>query len=176
MPLSRRPSRGAEIVLDDVVPCEVEGRASSTAFERASSKTCCGASETGLRGAGTTPFLSSSTCPSKPSAWSAFLANSVSNLGMLFFDLKAGMLLRTSVMARFTPLLLLSCCCSKRSISPNKVLPLHAKFSSGIGTNLTMPRSAGTLSMSAMKDWMSAALRLLVVACICEGTTERVRI
>ena len=38
-----------------------------------------------------------------------------------------------------------------------------------------MPRSDGTLKISAMNDWTNAVLRLLVDGPICDGTAEMLR-
>lgn len=61
------------------------------------------------------------------------------------------------------------------SISPNTVCPFCARFSSRMGTNVTIPRSEGTLKMSVMNDCTNAALRLFVDAPICAGTAEMLR-
>ena len=62
------------------------------------------------------------------------------------------------------------------SISPSTVVPLVARYSSATPTNRTTPRSGDTPSESAMKFWIRAALRLLVVGWICDGSAVRVRI
>ena len=51
------------------------------------------------------------------------------------------------------------------ALSPRSatVMPPFARFSSGIGTNFTMPRCAGTPRFSAKKTWSRLALRLLTV-------------
>lgn len=94
-------------------------------------------------------------------------------LGLLFLANDC-MLLRASLMDREIAVLLF-CAFSSRSISPNMVCPFIARFSSGIGANFMIPRSGGTLRMSAMKDCISAALRLFVVGCICDGNVVIVR-
>lgn len=62
------------------------------------------------------------------------------------------------------------------SISPSIVTPLVARYSSATPMKRTMPRSGGTPRDSPMKFWMSAAFRLFVVGCICEGRAVIVRI
>lgn len=52
----------------------------------------------------------------------------------------------------------------KFSISPSTVIPLVAKYSSGIPTNRTTPRSDGTPRASIIKFWIRAAFLLFVVA------------
>lgn len=62
------------------------------------------------------------------------------------------------------------------SASDCTVVPPIARFSSGMGLNLMIPRSAGTLRISAMKPWINAALRLFIVGPICEVTELMVRL
>ena len=63
----------------------------------------------------------------------------------------------------------------KFSICPKTVVPLNARFSSGMPTNRTTPLVAATPSESAKKACMRAALRLLVVGRTCEGKALIVR-
>jgi hypothetical protein len=129
---------------------------------------------TGLLGVGEAVLLRRRVCLTVSLTPLGWLLGIVSSFDVLFL-LKPGMLLRASLMER---LIAVSpdCAFSSRSISPKMVLPLMARFSSGIGVNLTIPRSGGTLRMSAMKACMSAALRLFVTGCICDGNVVIVRI
>ena len=52
----------------------------------------------------------------------------------------------------------------KRSICPRIVVPEVARYSSGMPMNLTTPRSGNTPREEAIKDWVKAVFRLLVVA------------
>lgn len=63
----------------------------------------------------------------------------------------------------------------KFSICPKTVVPLKARFSSGIPTNRTTPLVAATPSDSATKACIRAALRLFVVGRIWEGKALIVR-
>lgn len=63
----------------------------------------------------------------------------------------------------------------KFSICPKTVVPLKAKFSSGMATNRTTPLVAATPSESAIKACIKAALRLFVVGRTCEGRALTVR-
>ena len=62
------------------------------------------------------------------------------------------------------------------SICPKTVVPLNARFSSGMLTNRTTPLVAATPSESARNAWIKAALRLLVVGRSCEGKAVTVRV
>lgn len=61
------------------------------------------------------------------------------------------------------------------SICPKTVVPLKARFSSGMPTNRTTPLVEATPSDSATKACMRAALRLFVVGRTCEGKALIVR-
>lgn len=61
------------------------------------------------------------------------------------------------------------------SICPKTVVPLKARFSSGMPTNRTTPLVAATPSESARKACIRAALRLFVVGRTCEGKALMVR-
>ena len=63
----------------------------------------------------------------------------------------------------------------KFSICPKTVVPLKARFSSGMLINRTTPLVAATPSESTMKAWIRAALRLFVVGRTCEGNALIVR-
>lgn len=62
------------------------------------------------------------------------------------------------------------------SISPSTVVPLVARYSSAIPTKRITPRLGETPMASLIKDWMRAALRLLVVGWIWDGRAVNVRI
>lgn len=61
------------------------------------------------------------------------------------------------------------------SICPNTVVPLNARFSSGMPANRITPLAAATPSDSARKACINAALRLFVVGRSCEGKAVMVR-
>ena len=61
------------------------------------------------------------------------------------------------------------------SICPKTVVPLKARFSSGMPTNRTTPLVVATPSESARKACIRAALRLFVVGRTCEGKALTVR-
>ena len=61
------------------------------------------------------------------------------------------------------------------SICPKTVVPLNARFSSGMPRNRTTPLVAATPRESAIKACIRAALRLFVVGRICEGKALTVR-
>ena len=56
------------------------------------------------------------------------------------------------------------------------VMPLVARYSSGMLTNFTTPRSGRTPRAEVMKDCMRAALRLFAGGRSCEGRAVMVRI
>jgi hypothetical protein len=90
---------------------------------------------------------------------------------------RSGLLLLLKVMLfRVASATFLTSLFSAFSILSNTVRPFIATFSSRTGTNVTIPRSDGTLRMSAMNDWINAALRLFVDAPICEGRAWTLRI
>ena len=95
---------------------------------------------------------------------------------MLLFALETADLRELFVIARLMPVPLSSACCrSSFSISPSMVMPLMARLSSWIGTNLMMPRSGVTPIDSHMNCCIRAALRLFVVGCSCTGKALMVR-
>lgn len=177
-------------LVDVVCPCDVDGRGWSTSTAGSSNtpigdRIAVGAigvmlffGSTGIasdfssssdfgRGASSTIVSDAFDSP----ALDSVIFESESILDVLF--LNDGMLFRPLEMTRRTPAPVSpDCCFSCLSISPNMVVPLMAKFSSGIGWNLTMPRSGGTLKISAMNDWIKAAFRLFIVGPICEGTVD----
>ena len=61
------------------------------------------------------------------------------------------------------------------SITAVTVMPLVARFSSGMASNLRQPRFAGTLSFSLKNAWMSAAFRLFRVDCMNDWRPEMVQ-
>jgi hypothetical protein len=94
---------------------------------------------------------------------------------MLLFALDMADRRELFVAARIVPPFSSACRRSSRSMSPRMVVPPIARLSSGIGTNLTMPRSGVTLIESPRNCWISAALRLFVVGCNCTGNAVIVR-
>ena len=61
------------------------------------------------------------------------------------------------------------------SICPKTVVPLKARFSSGMLMKRTTPLVAATPSESAIKAWIKAALRLFVVGRTWVGKALMVR-
>lgn len=61
------------------------------------------------------------------------------------------------------------------STAPATVVPFVARLSSDTASNRIIPRSAGTLNVVARKDWMCAALSLLISGRSSEGNATMVR-